>query len=240
MTVKRTNPLEVLNSEPWAFLLYGEPKIGKTTLAGTFPGVKFVSCPVQEATSLAALPNARSIEVFGVDNWEDFCKVSLSLAKKPRSEDFQTLAIDTLSFAQQLALNAWIEKNPGYKISQDTWTQINRRMVDILDSVMLANRDKNLILITHSRVTVIGEGQGAEKDIGPDFGSSLKGKIEGRLSGIFYLRVSGKNRVLEVEPRKGIDVGSRYRLKGNLTNPTAYDIISMLETYKKEVNTNGS
>ena len=82
----------------------------------------------------------------------------------------------------------------------------------------------------------MGEGAGASKEISPDFGSGLKSKLEARVNGIFYMQEYGKNRLLRVEPIAGIDVGSRYRFKGNLTNPTADDIINKLQEYKDKVN----
>lgn len=239
MAVTVTNPVDILNNDPFSLLLYGEPKIGKTTLAGGFPAPKFISCPRSEATSLAALPNAKSIEVYGVENWADFVEISLKLAKEPATEDFQTLVFDTFTQGYAFCLTAWVEANKGAQISQNTWTVVNRRFLDLFDKVFKLNKDKNLLILAHSRTVVLGEGPGAEKIISPDFGTGLKSKIEARLNGIFYYQEYGKNRLLRVEPVSGIDVGSRYRFKGNLTNPTADDIINKLNEYKAQVNSNG-
>lgn len=241
MVIKQTNPLEVLNNAPTSLLLYGSPKAGKTWLAGSFPKAVFVACPLSEATTLAALPHAKDIKVYGVDTWADLCKASLGLAKQPATEEFKTLVIDNLTFAYQLCIDDLLLKQGNEVIGQNTWTAANRKMTDLLDSVMLANKDKNLILVAHDRVTVVGEGAGAERFIGPDFGPSLSGQIKGRLNGVFYLKIgAGNKRILYVKPRQGVDVGSRYKLKDDLTNPTADDILTMLDTYKTEVNSNGS
>lgn len=238
MAVPETvNPVEILNQDPFSLLLHGDPKIGKTTLAGGFPAPRFIACPRNEATSLAALPNARSIKVYGVDNWKDFCDTCLALAKEPATEDFQTMVIDTATQAYSFCLKAWEDSNKGAQISQNTWTVVNRRFLDLIDAVLRLNKDKNLLILAHSRTVVIGEGQGATKEIAPDFGSGLTRKLEARLNGIFYLQEYGQGkRLLRVEPIAGIDVGSRYRFKGNLTNPTADDIISKLNEYKDTVN----
>lgn len=232
-----TNPVEILNQDPFNLLLYGDPKIGKTTLAGGFPAPRFISCPRNEATSLAALPNARSIKVYGVENWKDFCDTSLALAKEPCSEEFQTLVFDTTTQAYAYCLKAWEDSNKGAPISQHTWTQVNRRFLDLIDAVMRTNKDKNLLFLAHSRVVVLGEGQGATKEIAPDFGAGVNSKFQARLNGMFYYQEYGQGkRLLRVEPTAGIVVGSRYRFKGNLTNPTADDIIAKLNEYKDTVN----
>lgn len=236
MPIQPTNPVEILNTEPFSLLLYGEPKIGKTTLAGQFPAPYFISCPLNEATSLAALPNARSIKVYGVDNWKDFCETALSLARQPASEEFQTLVIDTATQAYAFCMDEWVAQNKGAAISQNTWTILNRKFLSLIDNVLKTIGKKNLLILAHSRVVVIGEGAGASKEISPDFGSGLKSKLEARVNGIFYMQEYGKNRLLRVEPIAGIDVGSRYRFKGNLTNPTADDIINKLQEYKDKVN----
>ncbi len=236
MAVKVTNPFKILEEEPWAFLIYGEPKVGKTTLAGQFPGVVIIACPVNEATSLASLPNAQDIPVYGVETWEDCCKAALNLARKPRTEEFQTLVFDNLTYAYNLCVEQVVEEQTRKVISEATWTAANRKFIDFLDNLLFANRGKNTILVAHNRVDIIGEGKDASTKIRPDFGGSLSRKIVGRLNAVFYYRMAaGNKRELITSAVPGVDVGSRYKLPRSLTDPTADAIIRMLEEYKQAV-----
>jgi hypothetical protein len=98
------------------------------------------------------------------------------------------------------------------------------------------NRGKNTILVAHNRVEIVGEGKEGSKHIRPDFGGSLSRKIVGRLNAIFYYRMAASDkRELITSAVPGVDVGSRYKLPRNLTNPTASDIIQMLDQYKQAV-----
>jgi hypothetical protein len=241
MAIKKTTPLAILQKDPTSFLLHAEPKVGKTYLAGTFPGTCFVSCPSDEALTLAALPGAASREIYQVETWEDFCKACLGLAEKPRTPEFQTLCIDTWTFAYNLAVEHVLSlQRDKTLVSQDTWTQTNRRVLSLLDNVKRANYNtgKNFIALCHSRSVNVGDDRNPDYHTRVDLGDSLRGKFLGRFSSIFYLRMIGADkRELLMKRTPKIDVGSRYKFDKNLLNPDAETILTMIQEYKLKVET---
>ncbi len=239
MAIKKTNPLVILESDPTSFILYGEPKVGKTTLAGSFPGVGFVSCPGNEALSLAAHPQAGSIDIYQVEDWEDFCKALLGLAKRPRTEEFQTLCVDTATHAYSFAVRDVMDGQRNKElVSQATWTEANRKFLELLDNVAkeVYKSGKNFILLAHSRVETIGKEPDTIDKIRCDIGQSLRGKVYGRFNTIFYYRLIGTNkRELIMKSTPNIDVGSRYRFDKNLVDPTGESIMETIREYKLKV-----
>lgn len=238
MAVKRTNPVDILLNEPWAFLLYGEPKVGKSTLAGSFPSSIVVACPINEATSLASLPNAKDIIVLGCKSWEDVNEAVDMVIKKPAEAGvFETIVIDNITPAYSLCVQYTLDNQTRKVISEATWTEANRKMMDMLNK-LLAVKDKNIILVAHNRREKADEKAGSSARIFPDFGEALARRIVGAMNALFYYRLkdSGK-RELVTSMIPGIDVGSRYQLPRSLTDPTANDILLQLETYRQKVKT---
>ena len=221
--------------EPWAFMVYGEPKVGKTTLAGSFPHAIIVAFPVNEAMSLAALPNAKDIVVLGVKTWEDLNQAVDMVIKKPRETGvFETIVIDNLTPAYQLCFQDVFDKQPRKIISEATWTATNRAMMDLINRV-LAVRDKNLVFVAHNRREKI---EGDSFRIFPDFGEALARRIVGRVDALFYLRLRGEGkRELVTTAIPGIDVGSRFDLPRSLVDPTAVSLLALLNSYRAKVKT---
>lgn len=239
MAIKRTTPLNILADDPTSFILYGEPKSGKTTLAGSFPGVAFVSCPGNEALSLAAHPEAASMQIYQVEDWQDYCSALLGLAKRPKTETFQTLCVDTAThaygFAVKEVMNSQSRKDV---VSQATWTEANRKFLEVLDNVAVEvyKTGKNFILLAHSRIESVGKEPDITQKIRCDVGQSLRGKVYGRFNTIFYYRLIGTNkRELLMKSTPNIDVGSRYRFEKNLIDPTGEMIMDTIDAYKLKV-----
>lgn len=234
MAVQRTNPLDILLNEPWAFLIYGEPKVGKTTLAGSFPRSVVIACPPAEATSLAALPSASEIQVLGAKTWEDFVSAIEMAVRKPKNEDFDTIIVDNITPAYQMCVDYTVSKQSRPIISEATWTAANREMMAALDKLFLTNKDKNVIVVAHNR----REKEGETVRIFPDFGESLARKITGRVNALFYYRQRGGKRELVTTATPGIDSGSRYEMPKSILDPTAQQILDLLEIYKQKVKNN--
>lgn len=239
MAIKKTTPLAILADDPTSFVLYGEPKVGKTTLAGSFPGVAFISCPGNEALSLADHPNAGAIDIYQVEDWQDYCKALLGLAQRPRTEELQTLCVDTATHAYGFAVKEVQSKQRDKElVSQATWTEANRKFLEVLDNaakLVYASR-KNFILLAHSRVESVGKEPDITQKIRCDIGQSLRGKVYGRFNTIFYYRLIGANkRELIVKSTPNIDVGSRYKFEKNLIDPTGTSIMETIDNYKAKV-----
>ena len=230
--MKLTNPVDVLMKEPYAFLLYGPPGCGKTTLAAQAENPIIIACPINESISLAKLPNAKDIRVIGVDSWKDLEEtVQIVIKGSAKLGDYKSLILDNLTYAYSFAVDQALSDQRTDVISQATWTTANRMMTDLLFDI-LTLKDKHVILVAHHR---------REKDkndnvqIMPDFGESLARKIVGRLNACFYYRLVGEQRKLTVSAAAGIDVKSRYDLGRELINPKWSTVVDLLDKYKEKI-----
>lgn len=243
MTLVKTNPLKILANDPTSFILHAQPKVGKTRLAGSFPGPAFVSCPGDEALTLAGLPGAADIDIYQVDTWDDVCKALLGLSKITRTDKVQTVIFDTISFAYELTVEkVRSEQKRPEIVSQATWTEANRRMLELLDNAKRAcyTTGKNFVVIGHSTDKNVGTEENPVIKVDLALGNSLLSKVCGRFNSIFHLRMIGVNkRELLMKPTAGINVGSRYNFDKNLIDPTGPDIIQMIHEYKAKVEANG-
>ena len=232
MTIRLTNPVDILVNEPYTIMLYGEPGVGKTRLAGQSPKPLFIACPLNEATSLAALPDARSITVLGVDKWEDLAVVVKKIKAKDVSfGEFETVVFDNLTHAYTLCFDWVMKQQEGRPVSEATWTSINRAMTGFVDS-FLTIQGKNLIIVSHARMEKLSE---TTSRVMPDFGPSFGRKLAGRMNALFYYRMRGQERELVTSAIPGIDVKSRYDIARSLTSPTWDGIIKLLDQYKAKV-----
>lgn len=80
--------------------LYGQPKVGKTTLVSQFPGVLLLACE----KGYGAIPG---ILVQDITSWTDVRQVLRELKKPEVKERFSTIAIDTIDVAASYC-DKWI------------------------------------------------------------------------------------------------------------------------------------
>lgn len=71
-------------------LLYGAPKVGKTTFASSFPKNLFLS--TEQGTN--ALP---SVYAVNIENWSAFKRILSQLKKEEVQEKYNTITIDTIT-----------------------------------------------------------------------------------------------------------------------------------------------
>ena len=125
-------------------LLYGPPKVGKTTFASQFPDAVFLATEAGQ--------NALSVMRTDIDSWDKFTDVCLELHKG--NHGFKTVVIDTIDNLWQLCRRHFIEKHGvehetdgklGYgKGSAIILTEFQRVMTK------LSLLDMGLLMISHA------------------------------------------------------------------------------------------
>lgn len=235
MTLKRTNPLDILLGQSNSMMFYGEPKVGKTLLAGSFPHQVLIAVPASEATTLAQNPTTANTTVLGCTEWPDVKEaVDMAVGKKRVEGEYETISLDNLTFAYRMAFTYVIEtlqRTPT--VNKSSWTNINREMSNILDKLLLTGHGKNVILVAHSRNLYDEDGKLVK--VHPDFGENFSRAIAGRVNSVFHLRMKGKDRELVTRAVGGIVAGSRLNVEGTLINPTAEAVTALIENYKEQV-----
>lgn len=223
--MKLTSPAQITSLEPWRFLLYGEPGIGKTTFVSQAPRPVIIACPPNESLSLAKTDQAL-IPVLTVINWADAVQ-AVSYARKMK--DVETVIFDTWSHLYEFALVEAMEMTKG-KLSQATWSNANNLMRSLADE-LLTLRSKNVIIVSHQRNEKNDEG--VITKVIPDFGEGLLRKLMGRLNAAFYYRKAGSGRELCTAMVTGVDTKSRYDLPDRMKNPTFKEVEEALNEYRE-------
>lgn len=150
MSISFASLKRVKADDPPRILLYGVPKIGKTTLASEFPSPVFIQA--EDGT-----PKGVELTTFGKiglmqDVWDAFAALS------DNEHNFKTLVIDSLSALEQLiwndvcAVNKWDSiESPGYGKG---YIEADLRWMKLMQSISYLREEKRMIilLIAHSEI----------------------------------------------------------------------------------------
>ena len=147
----------------YSVLLYGEPKVGKTSLAACFP----------EVLGLMFEPGAKALRMYQspIKIWEDFCSVLDQLEKTGR---FKSILIDTVDEAYKRCL-AYVCQKEGFDSPSDEgygkgWSKVNNEF------------SLQITRLLHLRRGIIFTSHAAERDIKTRLGEEYT-KIVPTMSG---------------------------------------------------------
>jgi len=104
LPIKKTKPVSDIHN--YSFLIYGQPKSGKSTFCSHFDNALFI----------ATEPGHKFLEVYKVDptKWEDVEDIFNELYKTRNDKQFKTIVIDTIDNLWSMAEKA-VEKEHGVK-----------------------------------------------------------------------------------------------------------------------------
>lgn len=117
--------IDILNIKPTVIsrdlkgkyiLLYGKPKVGKTTLASNFPNNLLVAFE----KGYNAIDGIRAIDI---NKWADFKQVLRQLEKPEAKEMYDTITIDTTTIAYEMCESFICAQNGVQTISDIPWGQ---------------------------------------------------------------------------------------------------------------------
>ncbi len=131
----------------YSFLIYGMPKIGKTTLASSWPDALFLSCE----------PGTKGLEIYEIacTSWSGLKKAVGLLEEDSR---FASIIIDTVDEAYSLCMEHVCQKlgieHPGRDAAgrEDfgkSWKAVRDEFTKTLDRLLRTGR--GLVLLSHAR-----------------------------------------------------------------------------------------
>jgi hypothetical protein len=204
-----TIPLEILQA--YATLLFGEKKIGKTTLAAMFPGAYF----------LAAEPGTKALSVYQtvINDWRTFRAAVKALRKDIK---FQTTVVDTIDLAYKFCDKYVCDQLGIEHVSEAGWGKGWAGVREEFESVLrdlLSAPGKGTILISHSVEKEIQRRDGSKYDrIQPTMPNIAREIAEAMVDIWAYYSYDGSNRVLTIRGDDHITAGHRleshFKYKG--------------------------
>lgn len=187
--IKKPNELQVKST--LSALIYGQPGMGKTTLALSAPHPLLLDFD----GGIHRVNAAHRVDTVQITKWEEVDEVM----HDPDIAGYQTIVIDTagkmLSFMDKYIM----QNNPKMKKADGTLSLqgygVRKNMfINFVNQVSLMG--KSVIFVAHERE----EKNGDEKQIRPEIGGSSAGDLIKELDLVGYMEAIGKKRTISFNP----------------------------------------
>lgn len=186
------------------WLLFGAPKVGKTTFAAQWPEVLILD--LEGGTRYVA--GAYVLEIQGLKELRDVYAELRALGKNGELP-YQTVVIDTID-----VVNEWCEAEVckelgiaqmGQASYGADWGAVRTRVLELIKA--FAQLPVNLVIVSHSRWAVVN-------DINVGHTIDLPGRLArfvlAAAENILFATVDKGERKLVFQPHEGIEAGSRH------------------------------
>jgi len=188
------------NIGSYTWLIYGQKKIGKTTLASLFPDALFFMFE----------PGGKALNIFRLDinNWEVALEY-LSLLEKDK-KNFKTIVIDTGFEAYQACMNYVCRKeNIDYPREDNfgkDWSKIKAEFRSFQNRIM--NMGLGFIVLCHERTKEVSTFTGQKYDqICPLLSNPADDYYRAVIDNVVWLHYRNKQRFLQIR-------GTEYAMAG--------------------------
>ena len=198
-----TKKVKDLNS--FSILLYGAPKVGKSTLASQFPHAVF----------LATEAGLNALEVYQVpvDSWDKFLDVMAEIAKGQHS--FQTIVVDTVGNLFKFCSD-FICKKMGIKHESDLewgkgYSLVRDEFLRVVTKLTLL--PYGVVFIGHADTIEIKSLTGAITKSVPQLNKSARDILIPIVDFLWFCSIeqtpNGYERVIHTKPTENWDAGDR-------------------------------
>jgi len=187
----------------YSWLIFGEKKIGKTTLASMFDNALF----------LMTEPGAKSLSVYqvAVPNWSTAREALKALRTDTQ---FATIVVDTVDLAFKMCEKFVCQKlaidHPSDEDWGRGWSAVRDEFTQWIQQLMLL--DKGIIFISHSTEREIKTRSGQKYDrVQPTMANQARDVIEGMVDIWAYYTYEGSQRVLIIRGDEHVSAGHRLQ-----------------------------
>ena len=177
-------------------LIYGQPKIGKSTLAA---GLVDVVIDLEDG-----LGHLKGVKYYRPTTMKEL-KESINLAYR----DFKSVCIDTLD-----VLNNWIEDEVCQELGTDEmgeagygsdWGKSRRKVLEFIHQ--LRNSFDLVVLVGHQKLAIVEESSKARH---VDLPGKLSRYVTAQCDAIGFCEIQDGKRVINFAPYNDVDSGSRF------------------------------
>lgn len=226
---------EIVDTWGLNLALYGEPGVGKTHLISTAQGyngdgANLLIIDIEGGTR--TLGNRTDIDVIKPKTWKDLQKLYGWIAEEGK-KDYKTVAIDTLSHAQDVCLEHVVGKNDKTPQIQD-YGKVGILMAKMIQAFVSLSKEDGLNVIFSCHVRTDKDSQGTIYNISPDcypkVGAALMSQVD--TLGYYSKKKKGANvnRVLTLDSTGTLK--AKHRTSSNkpikeLINPSFKDILEI-------------
>lgn len=211
--------INLLNLEPhkvsrdlsgYITYLYGQPKVGKTTLCSQFPGALLLATE----KGYNAIPG---IYAQDITTWGELKQVVRELKKPEVHEKFQTVIIDTVDIAGSLC-DKYICNQLGVENLGDGgwtnngWAKYKKEFEEVMRNIVQLNYA--LVLISHDADKTFKRKDGSEyNQIVPTAQKSINDIVKGMADIYAYatLLPTGQRKLILRSEDGSVDVGCRFK-----------------------------
>jgi len=226
-------------------VVYARPKVGKTRFCATAPNVLIIDCDEKGTDSTRDDSDPMTVRI---TTWSEINDVYWYL--QSGAHDYESVAIDTVSGLQTLAMNFVLGDEAARDASRDP-DQPSQRIYQKVTQLMkvqitnFRNLPMNVIFTAHTRTREQGEGDEELTYItGPNLSPAVQGHLLGAVGLIGYMlkrevtvrsgttrRKVRRVRML-IGPSDRFETGVRYSALADLPHIDNPDFSRMLEIIK--------